>query len=197
MEHINWWNSLTIERRDKLSQTYFQSEKSLVLSNVEILHIYEKINRHETFVNVKEMYKGKVNKLPKLKGNEKFKQIRDDIRTTILGLCQLLIYQLDQLGEDKSIFSQGLKSAGKLLAKELEKNMNLYFKLNKEEQFTQADLLNLLCNSIEHNIKLAYRAAEMDEETCNLFLADYKELMNKYGIENDFLNETTNKNESN
>ena len=189
MEHTNWWNSLTIERRDKLSKTYFQIEKSLKLSNVEILHIYEKVTRHETVINVKKMYKGKIEKLPVLEKFEKYKQVRDDRRTTILGLCQLLIYEIDQLGSDKSIFTKLLKQKANLFLAELEKNMDLYFRLNGEEKFQQADLLNLLCNCLEHNIKLAFRTAEMNEETCDMFLHDYDNLMEKYGIQNNFLNQ--------
>ena len=138
------------------------------------------------------MYKGKIEKLPVLEKFEKYKQVRDDRRTTILGLCQLLIYEIDQLGSDKSIFTHQLKQKANLFLGELEKNMDLYFRLNGEEKFQQADLLNLLCNCLEHNIKLAFRTAEMNEETCDMFLRDYDELMERYGIQNNFLNQEEN-----
>jgi len=190
--HETWWNSLTHARKAKLAMTYFNFEDYGFLKDEEIQHIFTKVKNHKTVVNVKpEKKKVKIVKLPQLVGKEKYTQIRDDLRTTMLGLSQCLIYMFDKLGTEKSIFRQELKHTGNAFMKELEKNMNFYFKLNKEEQYAQADLLNLLCNSIEHNVKLAYRASEMEESTCDMFLKDYKALMNKYGIENDFLNENS------
>lgn len=188
--HEMWWNSITHARKTKLSMNYFSFEDYGFLKDEEIKHIFNKVKNHATLVNVKKENKVEIVKLPVLTLTEEKRRKELDAMTTILGLCQSLIYHFDLLPRDKKIFRHELKSTANNLVKELEKTMNVYFSLNHEEKFLQCDLLNTLCNSIEHNVKLAYRASEMDEATCDMFLKDYRELMTKYGIENDFLNET-------
>lgn len=186
-EHLFWWNSLNIEKRDKLSQTYFNIETSDDLLNDSILHIFNKVKENVTLVNVNQRNEVKITKLKDLTEEEKRNRDRKDMLTTMLGLCQLLIYLFDKLSMDKSIFRHELKKTGKLFLTELEKTMNVYFLLNGEEQFNQADLVNEVVFWVEHGIKLAFRAGEMTEETCKSLISDYRKFTDMYNIENKFL----------
>lgn len=110
---------------------------------------------------------------------------QEDAMTTILGLAQSLIFQFDLLPKGQTFFKNTLKFAANNFKKECEQIMNQYFILAYKDkgQFEQADVLNQLCNVIDHSTKLAYRMAEMTPLERGLFEDDYEKLMAKFNLE--------------
>lgn len=104
---------------------------------------------------------------------------QQDAMTTLLGLTQSLIYQFDMLPKGQIFFKNGLKFSANNFKNECEKIMNQYFLLayKDEAQFEQADMLNQLCEVIDHSTKLAYRLAEMTPEQRATFENGYQNLL--------------------
>lgn len=112
-------------------------------------------------------------------------RLKPDSMTTVLGLCQSLLYHFDLMIDKGGFFKKTLKFAVKNLIKELESHLDRYFKLayGEEAQYEQADMLNVLCRCIDYGVKTSYAAAEMDEQKREDFFKEYEELFKKYGIE--------------
>lgn len=110
---------------------------------------------------------------------------QEDAMTTILGLAQSLIFQFDLLPKGQTFFKNTLKFAANSFKKECEQIMNQYFILAYKDQgqFEQADVLNQLCNVIDHSTKLAYRMAEMTPEQREKFENAYDNLLQDFNIQ--------------
>lgn len=110
---------------------------------------------------------------------------QEDAMTTILGLAQSLIFQFDLLPKGQTFFKNTLKFAANNFKKECEQIMNQYFILayKDEGQFEQADVLNQLCNVIDHSTKLAYRMSEMSPEQREKFENAYDNLLQDFNIQ--------------
>lgn len=198
-EHIIWWNSLTIQRRDKLAQTYFNIESSHFLLDEQILHIWKCVKTHVTVVNVKpEKPKPK-----ELTEKEKETLRKYDKLTTLLGLTTSLrdIFEISKFLGD-GLFKQELKQKATIFENELIATMERYYSKDdrekpkketkeqlekrieekKERNELQMNQLNNLSVILEQVVSVVCQISEWDDKECNKYLKEQEKLFKKYNI---------------
>jgi len=198
-EHIIWWNSLTIQRRDKLSQTYFNIENFEFLTEEQLIHIWKCVKNHVTVVNVKpEKPKPK-----ELTEKEKEALRKYDRLTTLLGLTTSLrdFFEISRfLGE--GLFKQELKQKATIFETELIATMDRYYSKDdrekpkketkeqlekrieekKERNELQMNQLNNLSVILETVVSVVCQISEIDDKECNKYLKEQEKLFKKYNI---------------